>query len=321
MPAVVALGLPAAAVGGVAVMFLGWTCEEVGRVSTLPRQAGRPARTVLRLRLVGLLAVVALSLVYAGRLLGWRSLVPLLIALSGASAGSFFAATRFRRAFDTDHRPFVPVSILARNVDAIVGRSWARLGLYALPVLLLLPPIADAFASGRGAPRPVPSYSERRALTYEGIRDVWTHSTDVNLPDISDYLAHRAYQEGLIFGRRYGFPAPDEAVALSRYREEPDGSYSSFEETVLTFDQAWIDAALRDAPVGLTRVLVDLGYATGVVLAPMDALYSGYSQFLQHLSYVVLVLAPFLLAVLPWVRPIRSRGSILELSRRRKQVA
>ncbi len=321
VPAIAALGLPAAVVAGVCVVFLGWTCEEVGRVTRMPRHGGRPARTVLRLRVIGLATVVVLSSVYAGRLVGWRSLVPLLIALSGASAGSFLAATRFRRAFDSDHRPFVPVSILAKSVDAIVGKNWARLGLYALPVLLLLPPVADAFASGRDEPRPVPSYDERRALTYEGIRDVWTRSADVNLPDISDYLAHRAYQEGLVFGRRYAFPAPDEAVALSRYREEPDGSYSSFEETVLTFDQSWIESALRDAPAGLTRVLVDLGYVAGVVLTPMDALYSGYSQFLQHLSYVVLVLAPLLLAVLPWARPIRSRGSILELTRRRKQVA
>ncbi|MFW6293256.1 MAG: hypothetical protein ACOC7V_13155 [Spirochaetota bacterium] len=321
VPAIAPLGLVAAAVAGVSVMYLGWTSEEVGRVSTLRRQHGSTVRSALGLRAIGLAVVVVLSLVYAGRLLGWRSLGPLLIALSGASLGSLVTATRFRRPLDTEHRPFVPVSILKARVDAIIGRNWSRLGLVALPVLLFLPPFVDALVSGRGAPRPVPVHAERRALTYEGIRDVWTHSSDVNLPDIADYLAHRAYQEGLAFGRQYGFPDPDEVVALSRYREESDGSYSSFAETVLTFDQAWVEGALRDAPVGLTSVLVDLGFAAGVVLAPVDAIYSGYSRFLQHLSYVVLVLAPFLLAVLPWARPTRSRGSILELSRRRKQVA
>lgn len=321
VPAVAAVGLAAAVVAGVSVMVLGWTREEFGRASKLPPQTPGQNRTVLRLRLIALVVVVALSSVYAGRLVGWRALIPLLIALSGALVGSFGATVMFRRPFDADHRPFVPVSILTGHSEAIVGAKWARLGLVALPVLLFLPPIADALASGRGAPRPVPAYAERQALSYEGIRDVWTRSSEFNLPDISDYLAHRAYQEGLAFGRRYGFPAAEETIALSRYREEPDGSYSSFEETVLTFDQAWVEDALRDAPAGLTRALVGLGFAAGVVLAPVDAIYSGYSRFLQHLSYVVLVLAPFLLAVLPWARPIRSRGSVLELTRRRKQVA
>ncbi|MFW5743290.1 MAG: hypothetical protein ACOC2D_08435, partial [Spirochaetota bacterium] len=99
------------------------------------------------------------------------------------------------------------------------------------------------------------------------------------------------------------------------------GSYSSYREAVLVYDDEWVLRALESAPSGIASMLVGLGRAAGVVLSPSDTIYSRYSQFLQHLAYVVLVLAPFLLAALPWSRPGRARDPVLELARRRRQVA
>ncbi|MFW6292384.1 MAG: hypothetical protein ACOC7V_08660, partial [Spirochaetota bacterium] len=158
-------------------------------------------------------------------------------------------------------------------------------------------------------------------LGYETLRSLWHTEQRRSLPDLADYLAHRAFQEGLVYGRSYGFPEPGEPVELTRFREQPDGSYSSYRESVLVFDEAWVAHALETAPTGIARMLVGLGVAAGVVLSPSDTIYSGYSQFLQHLAYVVLVLAPFLLAALPWARSTRTRDPVVELARRRRQVA
>jgi hypothetical protein len=187
--------------------------------------------------------------------------------------------------------------------------------------------VIDDLIPGGAVPRPVPTASRRPRLEYGELERIWAErglrasGSEKRLPDLADYLAHRAYQEGLLYGREYEFPRRDETVELTRFRHEPDGSYSSFTEPVLTYDGAWVDQSLREAPPGITRVLVGIGYATGVVLSPHDAIYSGYPKFLQHLAYVVLVLAPFLLPALPWARPRRARGAAVELIRRRRQVA
>lgn len=321
LPAVVTAGLAGAAAAGTLVLLFAWCVEEIVRY----RDSGGRDRDVpvgiVRVRLAVTAAVFVLSLVYLGRLSGALRVLPLVLAAAGAAAGVAAALVRAGRRADPEHRPFVPVSIIARSSSQLVGRSWMRLALLALPLLLVVPPLLDAVVPGGAGARPVAEPVAGGELGYEALRSLWHAEQRRSLPDLADYLAHRAFQEGLVYGRSYGFPEPGEPVELTRFREQPDGSYSSYRESVLVFDQAWVAHALETAPAGIARMLVGLGAAAGVVLSPSDTIYSGYSQFLQHLAYVVLVLAPFLLAALPWARSTRTRDPVVELARRRRQVA
>ena len=321
LPAVAAGGLVAAVAAAAMVIAVGWAADEFARVATMRLRGAGASSRALAGRAAALGGTAALSLVYAGRLAGWSAVAPLATALVGSVLAAVLATATFRPTPDPEHRPFEPLAIMSGRPGAIAGRKWARLGLVALPVLLAVPPLADALARGTDVPRPVPRAIAARAFDHEALRAVWQYTGDGGLPDVADYLAHRAHQEGFLYGRGYAFPEADEQIALTRFREQPDGSYSGYREVVMTFDESWSARALADAPAGVASMLVGLGYAAGVVLAPAPAIYSGYSQFLQHLTYVVLVLAPFLLAAVPWARPIRARGSVVELSRRRRQVA
>ena len=321
LPAVVTAGLPGAAASGAIVLLLAWSAEEVARIRLSgPQRAELPTR-VARARLAMTAAAVILSLVYLGRIAGAANALPLVVATAGAASGLVAVLAKPRGRADPEHRPFVPVSIIARSAAQVVGRTWVRLGLLALPLLLVVPPLLDAVVPGGIAARPIPQPVRGDGLGPEALRVLWYGEERGALPDLADYLAHRAFQEGLVYGRPYGFPETGETVELTRFREQPDGSYSSYREAVLVYDDEWVSRALESAPSGITSMLVGLGRAAGVVLSPSDTIYSGYSQFLQHLAYVVLVLAPFLLAALPWSRPARARDPVLELARRRRQVA
>jgi hypothetical protein len=188
-------------------------------------------------------------------------------------------------------------------------------------LLLVLPPLADLLAPRGGAafPRPVPVEGVAD-YSYPSLELLWSSGPDL-LPDVSDYLAHRAYQEGLTYGRSYGFPAPDERVRLSRYRANDDGTYSQFSEEVLVFDDAWIQQTLQDAPLGIGRLLVTRIAPSGVVLTPERGLYSVYPLLWQHTVYVVLVLLPLFVSGYRSLLVRVKRSRVAEIAGRRKQVA
>ena len=331
MPAVSLSGPAVVAPAAVLLCFILWVAAEAAAlVATAPaagvagsqRARRRPrfawSRT-LTLRLAGLGAAVLVSSLYLAVVSGVDALVPLFLALVGSAAGPVAVLSLAQTRSDAGHSPFIPLSIIPNRLSAVVGRPWARIGTLFLPFLLILPPLADVPAPSTGA-SPVPRVDSAPGFAYEDLVRLSETRAERGLPDIADFLSHRAHQEGLLYGREFGFPRRDEEVVLERFRQEADGSYSGFPDAVLVFDAEWFAAALADPPAGITTMLMGIGRPAGVVLSPVGSLYSGYSRFLQHITYVVLVLAPFLLATLSRARPIRN-SSVLELSRRRRQVA
>ncbi|MFW5689706.1 MAG: hypothetical protein ACOC1U_09045, partial [Spirochaetota bacterium] len=332
VPAVVAFGLSAAVVASVLVLATAWLTEEVA--------GGLPSRaTVMSLRpgsfgyrTAGLVVLLALSAVYVVRLAGALAAVSVIVAAVGSVAGVFVALCLRSGRRDPEHVPFEPVSILSRR--GVAGRlpdsgaRWARVALVIVPILLLLPPVADRLLPG-GAARPVTREHGGVRLDHESIvelarmDELVAAGTDGSrrLPDIADFLAHRAYQESLAYGGTYAFPEPGERVEILRFREQADGSYASFSEPVIIFDESWVETALAEAPRGIVELLVGIGRPVGVVSSPSDTLYSGYSQLVHHVAFVLLAMAPMLLRFLRWPRQSGARESILELGRRRKQVA
>ncbi|MFP4112789.1 MAG: hypothetical protein ACOC2Y_01055 [Spirochaetota bacterium] len=325
VPFVLSFGLAATVASAASVLLVAWAAAEFDRVWAAPRRRSGAGLSSLRLRGIVLLVSLPVSAAYLVRLAGWRSVFAFAVAAAGSVAAVLVCILLAQRRYDPDHRPFVPVPILNPARRESSGRAWTRVALLALPFLAIVPPLVDGLVPAGAVSRPVPTAVDRAPLGYGSLRLLRLAHTDRaladRLPDLSDYLAHRAYQEGVVYGREYGFPAPDEELSLTRFREEPDGSYSSFTETVMELDRAWADRALAETPAGIASMLAGLGYATGVVLSPNDAIYSDYSRFLQHLAFVVLVLAPFLLASFPWTRLVWARDSVVELARRRRQVA
>ena len=194
--------------------------------------------------------------------------------------------------------------------------------MFVIAALLVIPPATDWLVTSRSpsVPRPV-TIAGADDISYESIGVLWSYNPGNALVDLSDYMAHRAYQQSLAFGREYAPPRQDEVVSLSRFRENEEGAYNRFGEEVLVFDDAWLTEAMADAPVGIAALLSSRGSAQGVVLTPERGLYSGCSRLLIHTAYVLLSLLPAALSGRRFPRIGRGRSKVVGIARRRRQVA
>jgi hypothetical protein len=141
----------------------------------------------------------------------------------------------------------------------------AKAQLHRLPAAGLLLVAAVAFPlflrltekDGLEAPRPVlPAATARDGdgFSWRGIAALnqgALGTTDLSgrnpnpLPNLADYLAHRAFQEGLVFGRPYRLPTPGERLTLSYYLVHPDTrEVVKTSRVVKRYQNAWLGQTL-----------------------------------------------------------------------------
>ena len=115
-------------------------------------------------------------------------------------------------------------------------------------------------ARGESIPRPHPvpgsvglSLANLQTLGSDGATE---------LPVLSHYVAHAAYQETLQFGRPYALPKPDERVSVDQYRRGQDARVLHETEQVAYFSEQWLRATLAAAPhTGVAALLLAQGRA------------------------------------------------------------
>ena len=81
-------------------------------------------------------------------------------------------------------------------------------------------------------------------------------------PTLAAYLSHRAYQEGLPFGRPYRFPTPGERLLVSRYLPAGQGAeIIRTQRVVKRYQESWLAETLAAPPPGsVERLLLDQGF-------------------------------------------------------------
>ena len=115
------------------------------------------------------------------------------------------------------------------------------------------------------------------------------------LPDFSDYLCHRALQDGFLYGAVWGFPAADAKLSLSHYVEAGERIGKS-SETVVHYDEAWYKEVLKSSKrTGLGDLLVRQG-SRDVVMEPAGRLSLDASYLLRHAAVVIFAFLPLLVA-------------------------
>jgi|GEM_PF-6856940 len=282
---------------------------------------GESMRHTLFWRILFLAAVIVAALIFHADD-GLFGALPLFTGTIGTAAITLasWLAIRFMRS-RRDHRIFHPVPILP--VSAAVRRKYALWPTLPLIfVIVLFAPLTGNMLPHPDAPvlpRPEKG-TANTAFTFHQIRTRFAAKNDSSLPDISDYVAHRAYQRGLLFGQPYGVPSEGRTITLSHYNQR-DGKLLKSEETVMVYNDAWLRSALAEAPPGsLQQLLISQGRPIGVVAGQSAAIYSQTSRLLRHSILVVLVFSPFLVGrtVLQWAGRRRAADVLL---RRSKQEA
>ncbi|MFP4483877.1 MAG: hypothetical protein ACLFO1_03385 [Spirochaetaceae bacterium] len=225
------------------------------------------------------------------------------LAVTAAVGGATHVRT-YLRATGSDHRLFIPVSLRPRDYDAD-HRAAARASvvLSALAVVT----VAAASLSGFLGPPAIPQPTGRAVepVSYSSLHRVWSNSG--TMPTLADYVAHRAFQEGMMYGRRYGLPAPGEELTLSSFRRD-EGVLTQEPEVVLSYDSEWLEDAVTSIDrSNVARIFVTLGGPVGVEMGPTPGLYSSLSHLLQNSALILLVLLPYLVAR-GYLRPRARQG-------------
>jgi hypothetical protein len=239
-----------------------------------------------------LVCAAVLLAVFCGGAAG--AFIPLACGLVGSFALTVLLALHRRRLRTRrEHRLFVPLAILPGRWKAKT-RGRADLVLLALVCCLLAVPLAFRLSGGLSELIPRPRAAAGiSGFSRESLRQLWAQDPG-GLPDFSDYLCHRAFQEGFFYGYPQVFPLPGDRLSLPRYREE-NGVILRTEETLLTFDEIWYKKELEKAEEpGIANLLLRQG-VSGISLQPASRVYVDSSWVLRYALLSALGLLPFLL--------------------------
>lgn len=141
---------------------------------------------------------------------------------------------------------------------------------WALPVLLMALPLASVpilrlakLPRDQAVPCLLPSAAGSAPFSWTSLSRLPLNRGADGLPHLADYVAHRAFQESLIFGRPYGFPRRDERLYLSIPQPADGGQRIMVSPRVVKrFSDSWLNLTLAAVPPGsLQRLLLDQGVA------------------------------------------------------------
>ncbi len=253
----------------------------------------RAGRRELRHSALALAATWAIVLgVHSAQSIG--ALVPIFISSLGLAAwsGLAVAVAVFKRR-EQDHRLFVPVTLRAQPAAiSAVSRyastaAWVALFVVAAPFAAALLPQSSV----PDVPRPVP-VAEGGEMSLEALNTLEV-SGDTGTVNIADYVAHRAYQEGFVYGASYGVPASGSTLTLSRFREE-GGLTVREEEVMLRYDRTWLDGVLAENETGIAALLSNGKVPSGVVRSSEPGVYSSGTHPARYSLQALLAFSPFL---------------------------
>ena len=134
------------------------------------------------------------------------------------------------RAKYMQHFVFEPLPILGRsmvNRKISIGRS-----AWLFPILLIISislPLAFLEKRLHGFSHPAPRLAAFRfeKISWTSLEHLQLTPAASDLPDLSDFITHSAFQQGILFGREYIFPYPGERLYISQYFLEEKGAENS----------------------------------------------------------------------------------------------
>ncbi len=185
------------------------------------------------------------------------------------AAAVMFQNVRVRR---SEHPLFAPRSILPDRAT-FPGAVWA----FGMTVVSLA---AIAVVSDGQRPLddlivPVPAHHAlaqqvpRQGEDVDRLLEVISSSSAVEEPlSTSGFLAHRWFQQSMLFGGTFEVPSIGQGVTLMRFRRD-QGTLSSWHESMVVFDRQWVLSQFAEGHTGVYRLFVEERGAFDIVWESM----------------------------------------------------
>ena len=174
-----------------------------------------------------------------------------------------------------DHRLFLPILLRPKTVYSL--NETVPFLLVLATGILFIALLGDGGNEGPGwqalkIPRPA---------EYVAADDVFMlasaagelQSGSLRLPNLADFVAHRAFQTALVYGRQYGFPTVDEEVTILRAGRQ-GSALQQIEDQRVIFTREWIsDTVLQHGPGSLEHLLLQQGVGTQYTVGTAEAVF------------------------------------------------
>jgi hypothetical protein len=133
-------------------------------------------------------------------------------------------------------------------------------------------------------------------ITWDSLNRLWHKRADTDLPDLSTYLVHCFYQEGLMYGLDYDFPASDRKLTLTSYREnEETQKIDSQKIVVKRLDDKWLAEQLTTpAEIGIEKILLEQQRPVRVIKKTGQELWTFYPLWVYGLFFLFFIMVVFL---------------------------
>ena len=118
-------------------------------------------------------------------------------------------------------------------------------------------------------------------------------SSNTDVPDISDYVTHMAFQEGFIYGAEYKLPKADEELVSDFYKENKEtGEIEKYYKVVFRFDELWLSNLISEINKGnFEKLFIDQGKPVSISYDIKDIYFNDFSLW-NCLVLLVFIIFP-----------------------------
>ncbi len=241
-----------------------------------------------------------------------------MLAVSGTTLGVLCVG--LVKSLGNEHRVYYPLPILhgqALGEKNDVSERPALMGTILLLTLAVLPALVVTTVSG-GTMDVASPVSMVGAETFS-LEDIGTLAAGKHvgqLPDLSDYITHRAYQDGLLYSRNWAYPSAESEIAIMTYALK-NGVVTAMETAPVVFGVQWFEKVIADASdEGIVAMLLAQGRPVAVVRS--EPIESAATSLIKRLGLMVFFLSPLLFLRLKLTTQFLYGMRILLLRRKRQ---
>jgi hypothetical protein len=189
-----------------------------------------------------------------------------------------------------EHRLFFPVSITDSTVHEVNFKKFPETAA-ALTAVFIIPMFVLFFHTHSPIDIPVPEPSEVFTnWSWESLD--YIDKTYEGLVSAADFVSHRAYQEGFMYGRQWGFPAQDEKIMMGQYVAVNNGIQFK-ENCVEQFTEDWYRSIIKpEKSTGLAALLLGQRTPGGIILkSDISETLSGFNP-VRHVFISLTAILP-----------------------------